>query len=327
MYQYIASRMLLAIPTILAVTVLTFVGLRVFLPTNVVEYILSVYGQNDPALKADLEQRLGLSDSIPQQYAEWLGLSWFVGGERGILQGELGQSLFTKQPIANEIGRRLPVSLELGLWGQFMAILISVPLGVFAAIRQDKWPDYGLRSLAILLSALPSFWIAVLVITFGSVWFQWAPPINYKSFFESPIEHLQILLLPALIIGLTPGGGLLRLVRAQMLEVLRQDYIRTATSKGLGRGAVVYKHALRNALIPVITVIGIGLPNIVAGTVVFETIFVLPGMGRYLLTAIDNLDYPVIQALNLVFATLLVFAVIMVDVMYALLDPRIRFNR
>jgi peptide/nickel transport system permease protein len=326
-FQYILKRFLVAIPTVLLVTVLTFVGLRLFLPTGVVDFILSVYGQNDPALKADLEERLGLSSSIPEQYADWLGLSWFFGGEEGVLQGNLGQSLYTKQPVMTEIKRRLPVTLELGLWGQFMAVAISVPLGIYAAVKQDKWPDYGLRSFAILLSALPSFWIAILVITFGSLWFHWAPEINFTYLTEDPVQHLKILLPPALIIGLTPGGGLLRLVRAQMLEVLRQDYMRTARAKGLANTSILMRHALRNAMIPVVTVIGVGLPNIIAGTVIFETIFVIPGMGRYLITAINNLDYPVIQALNLVFAILLVLAVIAVDIAYALLDPRIRFGR
>jgi peptide/nickel transport system permease protein len=199
-------------------------------------------------------------------------------------------------------------------------------MGVWAALRQDKLPDYGLRTMAILLNAVPGFWIAVLVITFGSIWFNWAPPIQFKYIYEDPIEHIKIMMLPALIIGLTPSGGLLRLVRTQMLEVLRQDYIRTAHAKGLGSGTVLYKHALRNALIPVVTVIGVGLPNLISGTVIFESIFIIPGMGRYLVDAVNNLDYPVIQGLNLVFATLLMFAVLLVDISYAFLDPRIRYR-
>jgi peptide/nickel transport system permease protein len=220
----------------------------------------------------------------------------------------------------------VPVSFELGVWGQATAIAMSVPMGVWAALRQDKLPDYGLRTLAIMLNAVPGFWIAVLVITFGSIWFNWAPPIQFKYIYEDPIEHLKIMMLPALIIGLTPSGGLLRLVRTQMLEVLRQDYIRTAHAKGLGSGTVLYKHALRNALIPVVTVIGVGLPNLISGTVIFESIFIIPGMGRYLVDAVNNLDYPVIQGLNLVFATLLMFAVLLVDISYAFLDPRIRYR-
>jgi peptide/nickel transport system permease protein len=217
------------------------------------------------------------------------------------------------------------VSFELGLWGQISAIVVSVPLGVYSALRQDKWPDYGLRSIAILLAAVPGFWIAVLVITFGSLWFNWAPPLTFKFIQDDPVAHFEIIALPALIIGLTPSGGLIRLVRTQMLEVLRQDYIRTAYAKGLTQNTVLYKHALRNALIPIVTVIGVGLPGIVSGTVIFEQIFGIPGMGRYFISAVANYDYPIIQGLTVIFATLLLFCVILVDLSYALIDPRIRY--
>jgi peptide/nickel transport system permease protein len=324
--KYILQRILLTIPTIFLVTVLTFVGLRVALPASVVDLIIGEYGRNDPQLRATLEKELGLSNSIPKQYSIWIGLDWFTGGDRGILEGNLGKSLHSGRTVVSELKRRVPVSFELGVWGQSTAIGFSVPMGVWAALKQDKLPDYGLRSLAILLNAVPGFWIAILIITFGSIWFNWAPPIHFKYLWEDPIAHLKIMLVPALIIGLTPSGGLLRLVRTQMLEVLRMDYIRTAHAKGLGSGTVLYKHALRNALIPVVTVIGVGLPGIIAGTVIFEQIFIIPGMGRYLVDAVNNLDYPVIQGLNLVFSTLLLVAVVLVDVSYAFLDPRIRFR-
>jgi peptide/nickel transport system permease protein len=300
--------------------------LRVFLPADVIDLIIGEYGRNDPGLRANLEKELGLSGSLPKQYAKWVGIAWFWGDQRGILQGDLGRSLHSGRSVLSELKRRVPVSFELGVWGQMTAIMASVPLGVWAALRQDKLPDYGLRSLAILLNAVPGFWIAVLVITFGSIWFNWAPPITFKYLTEDPIGHIKIMMLPALIIGLTPSGGLLRLVRTQMLEVLRQDYIRTAHAKGLSQTTVLYKHALRNALIPVVTVVGVGLPNIIAGTVIFEQIFIIPGMGRYLVDAVNNLDYPVIQGLNLVFAGLLMVSVLLVDISYAFLDPRIRFR-
>jgi peptide/nickel transport system permease protein len=226
----------------------------------------------------------------------------------------------------SELQRRVPISFELGLWAQATAIAASVPMGVWAAVKQDKFPDYGLRTIAILLNAVPGFWIAVLVITFGSIWFNWAPPIKFKTLTEDPIAHFKIMATPALIIGLTPSGGLIRLVRTQMLEVLRQDYVRTAHAKGLSSATVFYKHALRNALIPVVTVIGVGLPGIIAGTVIFEQIFVIPGMGRYLVDSVNIRDYPVIQGLNLVFATLLILSVLMVDISYSFLDPRIRYR-
>jgi peptide/nickel transport system permease protein len=324
--KYIAQRILLTIPTLIMVTILTFFGLRVLLPASVVDLIIGEYGRNDPGLRANLEKQLGLDGSVGKQYADWVGFSWFVGGDRGIIQGNLGESLHSGRSVVSELKRRVPVSFELGLWGQSSAILFSVPMGVWAALRQDRLPDYGLRTLAIMLNAVPGFWIAVLIITFGSIWFNWAPPITFKYIYQDPIAHLKIMMLPALIIGLTPSGGLLRLVRTQMLEVLRQDYIRTAHAKGLSQGNVLYRHALRNALIPVVTVIGVGLPNIIAGTVIFEQIFIIPGMGRYLVDAVNNLDYPVIQGLNLVFATLLLLSVVLVDVSYAFLDPRIRYR-
>lgn len=310
----------------MVVTIITFVGLRVALPADVVDLIIGEYGRTDVELRKRLEDELGLSASIPKQYVKWVGLAWFWGDERGVLQGNLGESLHSGRTVVSELKRRVPVSFELGLWGQTTAISLAVPLGVWAALRQDKLPDYGFRTMAILLNAVPGFWIAVLVITFGSIWFNWAPPIQFKYIYQDPLAHLKIMMLPAIIIGLTPSGGLLRLVRTQMLEVLRQDYIRTAHAKGLSSGTVLYKHALRNALIPVVTVIGVGLPNIIAGTVIFEQIFIIPGMGRYLVDAVNNLDYPVIQGLNLVFATLLMFAVLLVDVSYAFLDPRIRYR-
>jgi peptide/nickel transport system permease protein len=324
--KYIAQRLILTIPTVIMVTILTFLFLRVFLPADVIDLIIGEYGRNDPALREALEKELGLSGNLLTQYLDWIGVSWFWGGPTGILQGDLGESLHSGRPVLGELKRRVPVSFELGLWAQASAIVVSVPLGVWAALKQDKWPDYGLRSAAILLNSVPSFWIAVLVITFGSIWFNWAPPINFKYLTEDPIAHLKIMALPAIIIGITPSGGLIRLIRTQMLEVLRQDYIRTAHAKGLSQNTVLYKHALRNALIPVVTVVGVGLPNIIAGTVIFEQIFIIPGMGRYLVDAVNNLDYPVVQGLNLVFALLLMLSILLVDISYAFLDPRIRFR-
>ncbi|HEX5369187.1 MAG TPA: ABC transporter permease [Dehalococcoidia bacterium] len=326
MGKYAAQRLILMIPTVIMVTILTFLFLRVFLPADVIDLIIGEYGRNDPTLRANLEKELGLNGSLLSQYLRWVGVAWFYGGPKGILEGNLGESLHSGRSVVGELKRRVPVSFELGMWAQITSICFSVPLGVWAALKQDKWPDYGLRSIAILINSVPGFWIAVLIITFGSIWFNWAPPINFKYLTQDPIAHLKIMLLPSLIIGLTPSGGLIRLVRTQMLDVLREDYIRTAHAKGLSQNTVLYKHALRNALIPVITVIGVGLPNIIAGTVIFEQIFIIPGMGRYLVDAVNNLDYPVIEGLNLVFAALLMLAILLVDISYAFLDPRIRFR-
>jgi peptide/nickel transport system permease protein len=315
--RYIAQRLLLSLFTVFMITVLVFVGLRAFLPASVIDIILGEYARTDPELTKTVEKELGLDANIPSQYVKWIG---------GILTGDLGKSLHSGRSVVGELKHRIPVSVELGLFGLFMALLIAVPTGMYAAIRQDDWPDYGLRSLAILVDSVPSFWIAVLVITFASLWFGWVTPLVYRQLWEDPIAHLEIMAAPALIIGFTPAGGLIRLVRTQMLEVLRQDYVRTAHAKGLSPSAVFYKHALRNSLLPVVTVVGLTLPLLIAGTVIFEQIFLLPGMGRYLLAAVIALDYPVIQAVNLIFALMLVVAVLLVDISYAVLDPRIRFN-
>ena len=326
MQKYILQRLLLTIPTLFIITVITFVGLRVVVPQDVIDVMIGNFGREDPELRAYLEGELGLSGSVPEQYAEWVGLSWFWGGQTGILQGDLGDSLYTGRSVVSELKRRVPVSIELGVWGLFMAVATSVPLGVIAALRQDKWPDYILRSSGILLASLPNFWIAILIITFGSLWFQWAPPIQFAFIQDDPVQHFKIMLLPALIIGLTPSGGLIRLTRTQMLEVLRQDYIRTAYAKGLSQNAILYGHALRNALIPIVTVIGVSLPGIISGTVIFEQIFLIPGMGRYLVDAIALLDYPVIQGVILTFSVVLMGAVLIVDISYTYLDPRIRYD-
>ncbi len=326
MASYLSQRLLLMVPSLIGTTILTFVLLRVLLPADAIDIILGEYGANNPELRATIEEDLGLNGSLAGQYLEWIGVSWFFGGETGILQGDLGNSLHSNRPIIDELKRRVPVSFELGLAGQGLAILFSIPIGIAAAANQDKLPDYGLRSLGIILYSVPNFWIAILVIIYGSIWFEWAPPTIYSYFWANPIDHFRTVFIPILILALAPSGGLIRLVRTQMLEVLRQDYVRTAHSKGLGNNAVIYKHALRNALIPIVTVIGVGLPGIIAGTVVLEQIFVIPGMGRYLVDSLARLDYPVIMALNLVFATLLMFCFILIDVCYALIDPRIRFK-
>lgn len=319
MGQYIAQRLLLAVLTLFLVTLIVFTLLRVVVPlfyADAVDLLAGEYGRNDPELTRRLREQYGLTASLPVQYMQWLGQ---------ILRGDLGRSLFNGRPVTQEIRDRLPVSFELGLVGLLSGLLFSVPMGVLSAVRQDRWPDYVLRGLAILLNAMPGFWLAILIITFGSLWFQWAPPLDFAYLHDNPVQHVKIMLLPALLIGLTPSAGLVRIVRTQMLEVLRQDYIRTAHAKGLDGRAVVLRHGLRNALIPVVTVVGLSLPGLIAGTALFESIFTLPGMGQYLVSSVGNLDYPVIQSTNLIFAALIVTANLLVDLSYTVLDPRIRY--
>jgi len=319
MARYVTQRLLLAALTIWLVSIIVFTLLRVVVPIfygDAVDVIAAEYSHSDPARAEALREEYGLSGNLVVSYLEWAG---------NMARGNLGESLFNGRPITKEMHDRLPVSVELGVIGLLSGLLFSVPLGVAAAVAQDRWPDYFLRTFAILLNSLPGFWLAILIITFGNKWFNWAPPLNFAYLTEDPVAHLKIMLLPALLIGLTPSAGLVRLVRTQMLEVLRQDYIRTAHAKGLADRTVIIRHALRNNLIPVVTVVGLTLPTLIAGTAIFESIFTLPGMGRYLVSSVSSLDYPVIMGTVFVFSVIIVLANLAVDLSYTVLDPRIRY--
>jgi peptide/nickel transport system permease protein len=220
----------------------------------------------------------------------------------------------------------MPVTAELGLLGMIVGLAVAIPIGVLAAVRQDTWADYLGRSTAIGFLAIPSFWLGTLVITLPSVWWGWTPPLRYTALLDDPAKNLGHVILPAILLGLALSGALMRLTRAQMLEVLRQDFVRTATAKGLDERAVVLRHALKNAFIPVLTLLGLQISILVGGAVVLESVFVLPGMGRYLLEAVQYRDYPVIQGLNLIFATVIVLANLTVDLLYGWLDPRVRYQ-
>jgi peptide/nickel transport system permease protein len=318
--RYLARRIMLGVVTIWIVTLMLFIGLRVIVPifyADVVDIIVGEYGKSDVALQEQLRDEYGLSGSLFTQYIDWI---------RDLLSGNLGESLFNGRSIGLEMKARLPVSVELGLIGLGASVLLAIPLGTVSALMQDRWPDYVIRTYAVGSSAVPSFWLAIMIITLGSIWWRWAPPIDFAYLHEDPVKHIKIMLLPGLLIGLTPSGALVRLMRAQMLEVLRQDYIRTARSKGLSERTVLMRHATRNAMIPIVTIIGLSLPGLIAGTALFELIFVLPGMGQYLISSISNLDYPVVQGTNIVFALLIVASNLLVDISYTWIDPRIRYQ-
>jgi peptide/nickel transport system permease protein len=315
MQRYILRRLLLTVPALLGVTLIVSAMVRL-LPGDAVTMMMQDYGSY--ARDADdLRAQLGLSRPFPIQYATWLG---------GVARGDFGRSLRDQTPIAQDLGRRLPVTFELGALGLAISLLLAVPLGVYSAVRQDTLSDYLARSLAIAMLAIPGFWLATLAITLPSLWFRWTPPLRYTPLQDDPATNLSQMLLPALILGIGLSGGLMRLTRAQMLEVLRHEYVRTARAKGLGERAVVVRHALRNAIVPVVTLLGLQVTVLISGTVVLESIFVIPGMGRYLLEALNNRDYPVVQAVVLLFATLVILVNLVVDLLYAWLDPRIRYS-
>jgi len=315
MQRYILRRLALTIPALLGVTLIVSVMVR-FLPGDAVAMMMQDYGGYAKDA-AQLREKLGLNRPFYVQYVTWLG---------GIARGDLGRSLRDNTPVTDELRTRLPVTFELGMLGLIISLIIAIPLGVYSAVRQDKISDYIARSAAIAMLAVPGFWLATLAITLPAIWFKWSPPLRYSRLTADPKTNLIQMMLPALILGIGLSGGVMRLTRAQMLEVLRQDFIRTSRAKGLNERMVVFRHALRNALIPVVTLLGLQMSVLISGTVVLESIFVVPGMGRYLLESLNNRDYPVVQAVVLLFATLIILTNLIVDLLYAWLDPRIRYS-
>jgi peptide/nickel transport system permease protein len=311
--RYFLKRLLVALPSLLIASVIVFSLVR-FIPGDVVTLMMeeNQYAQD----LEEMRRKLGLDRPIHWQYLEWLGRA---------LRGDLGQSLYTGRPVLGELATRLPVSLELGAIALLVAILVGVPIGIISAVRQDTAHDYVARSTAILALSVPGFWLGTLVVVLPAIYFGWSPSIQYVRFETNPWGHVVQFFVPGILLGIASAATVMRLTRTQLLEVLRQDYVRTAWAKGLAERRVVLKHCLKNALIPVVTVLGIQVAQILSGTVIFESIFGLPGMGRFLFDAISERDYPVIQAINLAVVTTVVMVNLIVDMTYAWLDPRIRY--
>ena len=313
MKRYLAKRLLIAVPSLLIASLIVFTLPRL-LPGDAVQLMLAekAYAKDVDELRA----KLGLDRPLAVQYVEWLGR---------VTRGDLGESLWTRRPVLQELGQRLPVTLELAFFALAFALAIAVPVGVISAARADTLQDYVARSAAILGLSVPGFWLATLLIVLPAIWWGWRPVAEFTEFGTNPLAHVAQFLLPALILGVAAGAALMRLTRGMLLEVLRQDYVRTAWAKGLGERVIVLKHGLRNAIIPVVTLLGTQLPQIFGGTVVIETVFGLPGMSRFLFDAINQRDYPVIQGVNLVVVSTVVMINQAVDALYAVLDPRIRY--
>ncbi|MBK7725364.1 MAG: ABC transporter permease [Dehalococcoidia bacterium] len=317
MQRYIARRLLLMIPTLLGVTFVVFVMVRA-VPGDVIDQILGDFGAGDRETKEALLKEYSLDGNIAVQYVRWLGdLATF----------DFGKSIISNRSVLSELQNRLPVTLELSLLAIFCSLAIALPVGIVSAIRQDTIIDYVCRSFAISLLAVPGFWVGLMLITMAGKYFTWGvPPKNYIEFTADPIGNLRMLAMPAIILGAGLSGGVMRFTRSTMLEVLRQDYVRTAWSKGLRERVIITRHVMRNALIPVVTVVGLQLPILVGGTVIIETVYSIPGMGRYYVASVNQLDYPVIQAINVIVALVVVFANLGVDLIYSVLDPRIRYS-
>jgi peptide/nickel transport system permease protein len=315
MRQYVLRRLALAVPTLVLVTVIVFSIMRL-MPGDVV--IRMVEGHAYAPTVEALRKELGLDRPAYTQYLEW------VGGI--VLRGDFGNSYWTRQPIWDEFIRRFPVTLELAAFTILSSVVIGVLVGIVSAVRQDTVSDYVGRVLAILALSVPYFGLAVLVVVLPSIYFKWTPVYTYVPLTTDPLENVKIMIVPALVFGVTRAGPIMRIMRSALLEVLRQDYIRTAWSKGLPERAIVLRHALKNALIPVVSLIGLQMPLYIGGSVIIEAIFRLPGVGLFFFEALTRLDYPVVQSVNLIIAAMVVGLNLAIDLSYAFLDPRIRYR-
>ena len=330
MRAYLIRRLLLIVPTLFLVSILVFMTVR-FIPGSVIDLMVA-----EMSMEASLGQQisegyikasLGLDQPIHVQYLRWLGVMPQKDGKvSGVVEGDLGASLWSGRSITSEMAAKFPVSIELGIFALITALIVALPIGIYSAIRQDTWGDYAGRTFAILAISLPGFWLATMVIVYPSIWWGWSPSMEYIPLFKDPVGNLVQFAIPGVIMGMTMSGATMRMVRTMMLEVLRQDYIRTAWSKGLSERTVILRHALKNALIPVVTVVGMQLPILIGGAVIIEQIFALPGIGRYLVDAINRRDYPIISGINLVIATFVLFCNLGIDLTYAWLDPRVQFR-
>jgi peptide/nickel transport system permease protein len=267
---------------------------------------------------ADLRAELGLSDPLPVQYAKWI---WsMVNGEFG------GRSLITKEPISEMVSRRIVVTAQMAVYTIVITLVIAIPLGIMAAVYQNRWPDYIIRVFTITGHAIPNFWLALMVLLFLVLFMDWSPPLRYRTLWENPVEHIQKVIWPVLILAWGYTAFLTRITRSNILETLRQDYIRTARSKGLHEAVILSRHALRNALIPVITVGGFYLGFLLSGSLILENIFGVPGIGQGIIHAANERDYPVIQSLTLLMVAILLSVNLIVDMLYTVIDPRISYS-
>jgi peptide/nickel transport system permease protein len=315
---YVTKRLLLIVPTLFGVAAVVFVIMRV-IPGDVTLLILGgdQTGRIDPQQLAAMRHQLGLDQPIAVQFGTW---QWSV------LRLDFGTSLWTGQPVIEEVLIRLPLSLEVAILATIVSVLLAIPLGMIAAVRQDTWVDYAIRILSIGGQAIPSFWVGILVILFLVIYFGWGPPLEFTPPWVDPWANFQQLVWPVLTVGYRYAAVTTRMTRSTVLEVLREDYIRTAWAKGLRQRAVVIRHALKNAMLPVITLVGTEFAFLIGGLVVTETVFTLNGVGRFVVDAVAHRDYPVVQALVFLIALCFVVVNLLIDLTYAWFDPRIRYH-
>jgi peptide/nickel transport system permease protein len=315
MGQYILRRLILMIPVLIVVSILIFGGVRV-IPGDVCRLVLQTPEVTEEQCDV-VYSKLGLDKPFVNQYLNWMG---------GVIQGDFGRSMISQREVFGEIRNRMNLTLELTLLAAFFAVIIAIPIGVYSALKQDKFADYALRFVTIGWLSMPAFWVATMLITFPAKWWGYATPVGYAQLWDDPLKNLEQLYMAAISLGLSLSASLARLTRSSMLEVLRQDYVRTARAKGLRERVVLSRHALKNAMLPVVTLFGLQFGFLLGGTVVLESIYALPGLGTLLLTAVILKDYTTIQGIVLFFAILIVFINLLVDLSYAWFDPRVRYS-
>jgi len=318
MRTYLLKRLLLIVPTLLGVAALVFVIMRV-IPGDVTLLILGgdQTGRVDRQQIAALRAQLGLDQPLIVQFGHWL---W------GVVRFDFGNSLWTGRPVTEELLIRLPLSLELAFLATMVSVLIAIPLGMLAAARQDTWVDYVVRVVSIGGLAIPSFWVGILIILFLVIRFGWGPPLEFTPPWVDPWANFQQMVWPVVTVGYRYAAVTTRMTRSTLLEVMRDDYIRTAWAKGLAERTIVIRHALKNAMLPVMALIGTEFAFLIGGLVVTETVFTLNGVGRFVVDAVAHRDYPVVQALVFVIAGSFVIVNLLVDLTYAWFDPRIRYR-
>ncbi len=316
MTTFLLRRLLLAIPVLLGVSILVFAMIRL-VPGDVIDRIMGPDVRITPERRAELERIFGLDRSIPEQYLAWLG---------GVLRGDLGSSLLSQRPVASDLAARIPVTLQLALLSLALALTLGVPLGILAALRRDGWMDHLATLLALVGMSIPNFWLGTLLVLVFSLWLGWLPSAGYVAFAEDPVRNLRLMVLPVTSLAIVEAAVIMRMVRGMALDVIDQDYVRTAKAKGLAAAAVTWRHVLPNTLVPVITVVGLSAGYLLSGTIIIEEIFSVPGLGRLALMAVNNRDYPLLQGTVLVIAGTYLAVNLAVDLLYGVVDPRIRYS-
>ena len=332
MRAYLIRRLLLVIPTLFILTIIVFLTVR-FIPGDIIDAMVGELEFLGVEVDREaLERMLGLDVPVHVQYGRWIGVlptpDWITKESHfnGILQGTFGEPLIGVFTVEQKIINRLPVTIELGLLAIVIGLVIALPVGIYSAIRQDTATDYVGRTAAILGMATPNFWLAIMVMLYPAIWWGWSPSAEYIPLVEDPLGNLGMFIIPSVILGTAMSAATMRMTRTMMLEVLRQDYIRTAWSKGLNERVVIMRHAIKNALIPIVTLIGLQLPLLVSGAVIMEEIFALPGIGRLFLDALEGRDYPTIQGVNLFLSAFVMLSILLIDMIYPYLDPRVRYT-